>query len=88
MGMLAWVVVGVIAGYLANSVLGARRDTIGMVCLGIVGALVGGFAATSLLRTGTMDGLDVRALVMAAVGAALPLAAWHLAAPRHRTLLG
>jgi uncharacterized membrane protein YeaQ/YmgE (transglycosylase-associated protein family) len=84
MGILAWVVLGAIAGFIANLVLGGREGVIGTIILGIVGALVGGFVAASVLHIGTVNGLNVESIVIAAVGAAAVLAAWHVLTPRRR----
>ena len=40
-----------------------------MVVLGIVGGLVGGFVATSILKIGTVDGINVETIVIATLGA-------------------
>ena len=42
MNFVAWIVVGAIAGFLANQVMGSREGLLMMVVLGIVGGLVGG----------------------------------------------
>lgn len=84
MGILAWIVLGAIAGFLANMVIGGREGVIGTIVLGVVGALVGGFVATSLLHIGRVNGLNLESIVIAAVGAAALLVAWHLVTPRRR----
>jgi uncharacterized membrane protein YeaQ/YmgE (transglycosylase-associated protein family) len=69
MGFIAWIVVGAIAGFLANQVMGSREGLVMMVMLGIVGGLVGGFVATSLLKVGSVNGINVESIVIATVGA-------------------
>lgn len=69
MGLVAWIVVGAIAGFLANQVMGSREGLVMMVVLGIVGGLVGGFVATSVLKIGSVDGINVESIVIATVGA-------------------
>lgn len=69
MGFLAWIVVGAIAGFLANQVMGNRQGLLMMVVLGIVGGLVGGFVATSVLKMGSVDGINVETIVIATLGA-------------------
>ncbi len=71
MGFIAWIVVGAIAGFLANQVMGSREGLLMMVVLGIVGGLVGGFIATSLLKIGSVNGINVESIVIATVGAIL-----------------
>jgi uncharacterized membrane protein YeaQ/YmgE (transglycosylase-associated protein family) len=71
MGFLAWIVVGAIAGFLANQVMGSREGLLMMVVLGIVGGLVGGFIATSILKIGTVNGINVESILIATLGAIL-----------------
>ena len=69
MGLVSWIVVGAIAGFLANQVMGSREGLIMMVVLGIVGGLIGGFVATSLLKMGTVDGINLESIFIATLGA-------------------
>ena len=69
MGFIAWIVVGAIAGFLANQVMGSREGLLMMVVLGIVGGLVGGFVATSVLKVGSVNGINVESIVIATLGA-------------------
>ncbi len=69
MGFIAWIIVGAIAGFLANQVVGSREGLLMMVVLGIVGGLVGGFVATSVLKLGSVNGINVESIVIATVGA-------------------
>jgi len=69
MGFIAWIVVGAIAGFLANQVMGSRDGLLRMVVLGIVGGLVGGFVAASVLKVGSVDGVNLESVVIATIGA-------------------
>ena len=69
MGFLAWIVVGAIAGFLANQIMGSREGLLMMVVLGIVGGLVGGFVATNVLKMGTVNGINIESIVIATLGA-------------------
>jgi uncharacterized membrane protein YeaQ/YmgE (transglycosylase-associated protein family) len=71
MGFLAWIVVGAIAGFLANQVMGSREGLLMMVVLGIVGGLVGGFLATSVFKMGSVNGINVESIFIATLGAIL-----------------
>ena len=71
MGFLAWIVVGAIAGFLANQVMGSREGLLMMIVLGIVGGLVGGFIATNVFKMGTVDGINIESIVIATLGAIL-----------------
>jgi len=71
MDFIAWIVVGAIAGFLANQIMGTREGLLKMVVLGIVGGLVGGFIATTVLKVGSVDGINIESIVIATLGAIL-----------------
>jgi len=71
MGFLAWIVVGAIAGFLANQVMGSREGLLMMIVLGIVGGLVGGFLATNVFKMGSVDGINIESIFIATLGAIL-----------------
>lgn len=71
MGIISWIIVGAIAGFLANLVMGSRQGLLMMIVLGIVGGLVGGFIASSVLNLGAVDGINVASIVIATLGAIL-----------------
>ena len=71
MGFLAWIVVGAIAGFLANQIMGTREGLLMMIVLGIVGGLLGGFIAASVLKIGSVNGINVESIVIATLGAIL-----------------
>jgi uncharacterized membrane protein YeaQ/YmgE (transglycosylase-associated protein family) len=43
MGVIAWIVIGLVAGWLAHAVLGGRGGLFGNIAVGLIGAIVGGF---------------------------------------------
>ena len=49
MGIIAWIVVGAIAGFIATLIMGNREGIVMTIVLGIIGAVVGGFLAGALL---------------------------------------
>ena len=71
MGFIAWIVVGAIAGFLANQVMGSREGLLMMVVLGIVGGLVGGYIAATVLKIGSVDGINIESIIIATLGAIL-----------------
>ncbi len=76
MGILIWIVIGVIAGWLANQILGGRGGggLLYNLAVGLVGAIVGGLIFNSLHII--PEGF-VGALVSATVGAAVFLLIWR-----------
>jgi len=70
--IIAWIVLGAIAGYLAGLLVRGDEGLgiIGHIVLGIVGALVGGFLASVFLNMKPIDGpLDLSSIVTAVIGA-------------------
>jgi uncharacterized membrane protein YeaQ/YmgE (transglycosylase-associated protein family) len=77
MGILSWIVLGAIAGFLANMIVGGREGLIGTIILGIVGALVGGYIASAVFHKGDVSGINIESIVIAVLGAILVLFVWR-----------
>jgi len=74
MGIISWLVLGAIAGYLAGFLVKGDEGlgVIGHIVLGIVGALVGGFLASVLFNTDPINGaLDISSIIVATIGAVI-----------------
>jgi uncharacterized membrane protein YeaQ/YmgE (transglycosylase-associated protein family) len=74
MSIIAWIVLGAIAGYLAGFLVKGDEGLgiIGHIVLGIVGALVGGFLAGALFNTDPISGpFDISSIVVATIGAVI-----------------
>lgn len=73
MGILSWIIVGLIAGFLAGQVMrGGGYGVIGDVIIGVLGGLLGGWIAFYFFHIGdTMTGLNVESILIAFVGAIL-----------------
>jgi uncharacterized membrane protein YeaQ/YmgE (transglycosylase-associated protein family) len=69
MGFIAWIVVGAIAGFLANQIMGSGEGLLMMIVLGIVGGLVGGYVAATVLKVGSVDGINIESIAIATIGA-------------------
>lgn len=80
MGILSWIIVGLIAGWLAGEVMrGSGFGLLGDIIIGIVGALLGGFLATALFHVAApLSGINVTTIVIAFLGAVVLLAILRL----------
>jgi uncharacterized membrane protein YeaQ/YmgE (transglycosylase-associated protein family) len=88
MGILAWIIVGIIAGWLAGLVMrGSGYGIVGDMVLGIVGALVGGFLAGALFNIpDPISGLNLTTLIVAFLGAVIVVALVRLIASGRPTV--
>ncbi len=74
MGVILWIVIGLIAGWLATQIIGGRaRGLLRNLAIGLVGAIVGGLIFSSLAITPTGF---LGALVSATLGAIVILLIW------------
>jgi uncharacterized membrane protein YeaQ/YmgE (transglycosylase-associated protein family) len=74
MSILSWIVVGLIAGWLAGMVMkGGGYGLIGDIVVGVVGGLLGGWIATRFLHIGGMSGINLGSILIAFCGAVLLL---------------
>ena len=73
MGIISWIVLGAIAGFIANLLVGGGEGVIGTIILGIVGAFVGGYIASAVFHKGDVSGLNVESIVISVLGAILVL---------------
>ncbi len=71
MGILSWIIVGLIAGWLAGVVVrGGGYGLIGDIIVGIVGGLLGGYIGTSLLHIdAAVSGINLESILVAFAGA-------------------
>jgi uncharacterized membrane protein YeaQ/YmgE (transglycosylase-associated protein family) len=79
--IIAWLVLGLLAGLIASMLIPGRRSQ-GLIvtcAIGIVGALLGGWLATKLFHVHTLHGFfNLSTWLTAIVGAALLLLIYHL----------
>jgi uncharacterized membrane protein YeaQ/YmgE (transglycosylase-associated protein family) len=75
MGILSWIVVGLIAGWLAGTVMkGSGFGLLGDIIIGIVGALVGGWLSESVFGWGVgVSGFNLTSIFIAFLGAVVVL---------------
>lgn len=76
MGLLSWLIVGLIAGWLASMVMrGGGSGVVGDIIIGIVGALLGGFLASALFGVpDPISGFNLTTLLVSFLGAVLLIA--------------
>jgi uncharacterized membrane protein YeaQ/YmgE (transglycosylase-associated protein family) len=87
MGILGWIVLGLIAGAIAKLILPGRQGGgwIITIILGIVGAILGGFLGNLLFNIELGTFFDLRTWILAIVGAIIVLLIYGLATRGRRT---
>jgi uncharacterized membrane protein YeaQ/YmgE (transglycosylase-associated protein family) len=80
MGILSWIIVGLIAGWLAGELMrGSGFGLVGNIIVGIVGGILGGFLASALFNIpDAMTGFNITSIIVAFLGAVVLLALLRL----------
>ena len=82
MGIIAWIVLGLIAGFIASKIyVGSGQGLLLDIVLGIVGAVVGGYLFSALGATG-VTGFNIWSMIVAIVGAVIVLWLYHMITAR------
>ena len=82
MSILAWIVLGLIAGFIASKIyVGTGQGILMDIVLGIVGAVVGGYLFDMLGAAG-ITGFNIWSMLVAIVGAVLVLWIYHAVSGR------
>ena len=73
MGILSWIIVGLIAGWLAGLIVkGKGYGCIGDIIVGVIGGLLGGWLASYFLHMGDpISGINLQSILVAFVGAVI-----------------
>jgi uncharacterized membrane protein YeaQ/YmgE (transglycosylase-associated protein family) len=86
MSIIAWILLGLIAGWLAGQFMrGGGYGIVGDIVLGIVGALVGGFLSGRLLGV-DVTGFNVPSVIIAFIGAVIVIAIARMLTGRRATV--
>lgn len=77
MSFLTWIVLGLIAGFVASKIVNKQGEGILLdIILGIVGAIFGGWIFSKVGESG-VTGLNVYSVLVAVVGAVILLVVYH-----------
>jgi uncharacterized membrane protein YeaQ/YmgE (transglycosylase-associated protein family) len=77
MGILSWILLGLVAGAIAKAIRPGRdpQGCFVTIIIGVVGAVIGGWIAT-MLGWGEVDGFNLYSILVATGGAVLALFIW------------
>ena len=86
MSILAWVILGLIAGFVGSKIVNKTGEGVLLdIVLGVIGAVVGGWLFNRFGATG-VTGLNVGSLVVATIGAVIVLLLYHALTGRGKTV--
>jgi uncharacterized membrane protein YeaQ/YmgE (transglycosylase-associated protein family) len=82
MGIISWIILGLIAGYIGSKIVDKQGQGFWLnIALGIVGALVGGFLF-GLFGAGGVSGLNIYSMIVAIIGSVVVLLIYNAVASR------
>jgi uncharacterized membrane protein YeaQ/YmgE (transglycosylase-associated protein family) len=86
MGIIGWIVLGIVAGAIAKLILPGKQGggIIVTMILGIVGAVLGGFLGSAIFGASLENFWSLQTWVLAIVGAIIVLLIWGLVTGRKR----
>jgi uncharacterized membrane protein YeaQ/YmgE (transglycosylase-associated protein family) len=78
MGIISWIVLGAIAGYLAGLIVKGDESlgVIGHIVLGVIGAIVGGFLAGIITGGDYLASFTIPTIIVAVIGAVIVVVGW------------
>jgi uncharacterized membrane protein YeaQ/YmgE (transglycosylase-associated protein family) len=84
MSLIAWIVLGLISGFIGSKIVNKQGSGIFLdIVLGVVGAVVGGFLF-NMVGTAGVTGVNLWSVFVSVAGAVLALVAYHaMVRPRH-----
>jgi uncharacterized membrane protein YeaQ/YmgE (transglycosylase-associated protein family) len=86
MSILAWIVLGLVAGFIASKIVNRSGGNLVLdLVLGVVGAFAGGFLFTQFGAAG-VSGLNLYSILVATVGAVVVLFIYHAIVGRRRPM--
>lgn len=79
-GIIMWVIVGALAGWLGSKIMGtdAQQGGLANIIIGIVGAVVGGFLARAAFGDSSWNNGFIASTVVALLGSVVVIALWKL----------
>lgn len=78
MGLIATIVVGLIAGWLASLIMKTKTGLLLDLVLGVVGSVVGGWVASLLAGVDLVTGVNLTSIVVSLIGAIIVVAVYRL----------
>lgn len=86
MGILATLIIGAIAGFVAGKLMrGQGYGIIGNIIVGIIGSILGGWLSSLLIGVDLTNGFNLTTLIVSIIGAVIAIFVWGLITGRRTT---
>jgi uncharacterized membrane protein YeaQ/YmgE (transglycosylase-associated protein family) len=86
MGILATLIIGAIAGFVAGKLMrGQGYGVIGNIIVGIIGSILGGWLSSLLIGVDLTNGFNLTTLIVSIIGAVIAIFVWGLITRRRTT---
>jgi len=83
MSIIGWIILGLIAGFIASKIVGGQGQGFFLnIALGIIGALVGGFLYSWILGGPGVTGVNIGSIIVSIIGAIIVLWVYNMVAAR------
>jgi uncharacterized membrane protein YeaQ/YmgE (transglycosylase-associated protein family) len=76
MSIIIWIVLGLVAGWIASAIVGRSGSIVSDILFGILGAIVGGFLSSAVLGL-TVTGFNLTSVIISIVGAVIVIAIYR-----------
>lgn len=75
MGILSWIIIGALAGWIASKIMNtdAQMGALANIVVGIIGGVLGGWITTAVLGVG-IDGFSIQSFLVALLGSVILIA--------------
>jgi uncharacterized membrane protein YeaQ/YmgE (transglycosylase-associated protein family) len=76
MSIIVWIILGLVAGWLASALMGRSGSVLSDILLGILGAIVGGFLSSAIFGW-DVTGFNLSSVIISVVGAIVVIAIYR-----------
>lgn len=85
MSIVIWIILGLVAGWLASALMGRQGSILSDILFGILGAIVGGFLSSAIFGW-DVTGFNLSSVIISVVGAMIVIAIYRALTGRSATV--
>ncbi len=76
MSIIIWIILGLVAGWLASAIVGRQGSIVSDILFGILGAIVGGFLSSAVFGW-AVTGFNISSIIISVIGAVIVIAIYR-----------